>query len=101
MTQRLAILPFSVDSEKLQFLSESIQDLLMRELGISQKYMVISKQSTALASEQSDDIYKIGKQLDAIRLIEGLVGHPRPDANAEAFVRCVTGVVIPTLGTGR
>ena len=71
MTQRLAILPFVVDSDKLQFLSESIQDLLMRELGISQKYMVISKQSTALASEQSDDIQKIGKQLDAIRLIEG------------------------------
>lgn len=71
MTKRLAILPFTVDSEKLQFLSESIQDLLMRELGISQKYMVISKQSTALASEQSSDIYKIGKQLDAIRLIEG------------------------------
>jgi len=71
MIQRLAILPFVVDTEKLQFLSESIQDLLMRKLGISQKFMVISKQSTALAFEQSNDIYKIGKQLDAIRLIEG------------------------------
>ena len=71
MTQRIAILPLSVDSDKLQFLSESIQDLLMRELGISQKYMVISKQSTALAAQQSKDIYGIGQRLDAIRLIEG------------------------------
>ncbi len=73
MMQRIAIVPFRVDSDKLQFLSESIQDLLMRELGISQKYMVISKQSTALASQQSNDIYEIGQRLDAIRLIEGEV----------------------------
>ena len=73
MTQRIVILPFSVGSEKLQFLSESIQDLLMRELGISQKYMVISKQSTAMAYEQSNDIFEIGKRLDAIRLIEGKI----------------------------
>ena len=73
MTQRIAILPFFIDNEKLQFLSESIQDLLMRELGISQKYMVISKQSTAMAHEQYSDVYEIGNQLDAIRLIEGKI----------------------------
>lgn len=71
MTRRITILPFSVESDKLQFLSESIQDLLMRELGRSQKYMVISKQSATLASEQSSNIYEIGRKLDAIRLIRG------------------------------
>ena len=73
MHKRIVIVPLTVDSNAFQFLSDSIQDLLMRELGLSEKYTVISKQSVSLAYEQSKNVYDIGQRLDAIRLIHGRI----------------------------
>ena len=73
MTKRIAILPFEYKAEQLQFLSHSIQEVLMQELGPSQKYTVISKQSTQVAVAQSTNLAHISTQLDVIRVITGTI----------------------------
>ena len=71
MTKRIAIIPFEQNTDQLSFLSQSIQDMLIRELALSQKYVVISKQSIRVAADKSDDNTEIGKQLNVNRLLKG------------------------------
>lgn len=73
MAKRLAILPFKTESIRLHYLMESIQDLLMLELGQSFKYTVISKESVQVAAAHNLNIESIGNQLNASRLLHGEV----------------------------
>ena len=73
MSLRIAIAPLTIVGDQLQLIAESVQDLLLREVGLSQNFTVISKQSTELAFQRSDDIYEIGHQLDILGIIQGSI----------------------------
>ncbi|MEL7004122.1 MAG: LytTR family transcriptional regulator DNA-binding domain-containing protein [Bacteroidota bacterium] len=73
MSERIVILPLEYDKDHLQFLSQSIQDMLMRELGLSKKYTVISKQSSRLAAQESINVSDVGAQLNVKGVIKGII----------------------------
>ena len=70
--RRIVILPFVTEDQQLQYLVESIQDLLIAALSRSQNYQVISKESTRIAGA-TNAIETVGHQLNAQRIISGIL----------------------------
>ncbi|MEO0573057.1 MAG: LytTR family transcriptional regulator DNA-binding domain-containing protein [Bacteroidota bacterium] len=73
MPKRIAILSFKTESIRLHYLMESIQDLLILELGRSSKYIVISKESVQVATTSEFNISNVANQLNASRILHGEV----------------------------
>ncbi len=70
--RRIVILPFVTEDQQLQYLVESIQDLLIAALSRSQNYQVISKASTRIAGV-TNAIETVGRQLNAQHIISGVL----------------------------